>query len=67
MILILLYASVDSFGDLQGNLLIVGLAPFHGANKQTVLSGDYAGNILYETLYELKYTNYQILKAKMMV
>ena len=50
---------VDSFGDLQGNLLIVGLAPgFHGANKTNrPFTGDYAGNILYETLYELKYTN----------
>ena len=50
---------VDSFGDLKGNLLIVGLAPgFHGANKTNrPFTGDYAGNILYKALYALKYTN----------
>ncbi len=41
------------FGDPDARLLIVGLAPgFHGANATgRPFTGDYAGILLYETLY----------------
>lgn len=43
---------VPSFGTLQGRLLIVGLAPgLHGANQTgRPFTGDYAGDLLYDTL-----------------
>jgi uracil-DNA glycosylase family 4 len=45
-------APVPSFGALDVPLLIVGLAPgLHGANKTgRPFTGDYAGDLLYETL-----------------
>jgi len=45
-------APVDSFGDLSGRLLIVGLAPgLQGANRTgRPFTGDYAGDLLYSTL-----------------
>ncbi len=48
-------APVPSFGDADGRLLIVGLAPgLRGANRTgRPFTGDYAGNLLYQTL--LKY------------
>jgi uracil-DNA glycosylase len=44
---------VSSFGDAAARLLIVGLAPgMHGANRTgRPFTGDYAGNLLYSTLY----------------
>jgi uracil-DNA glycosylase family 4 len=44
---------VAPFGDAEARLLIVGLAPgFHGANASgRPFTGDYAGILLYETLY----------------
>jgi len=41
------------FGDPQGRLLVVGLAPgMHGANRTgRPFTGDYAGILLYETLH----------------
>ena len=47
------------FGDDKPELLIVGLAPgFHGANRTgRPFTGDYAGVLLYETLYEFGYAN----------
>ncbi len=55
-------APVPSFGSLNSNLLIVGLAPgLKGANRTgKPFTGDYAGNILYETLikYKLASGNY---------
>ncbi|HET7203213.1 MAG TPA: uracil-DNA glycosylase [Steroidobacteraceae bacterium] len=47
-------APVPSFGDPDARLLLVGLAPgFHGANATgRPFTGDYAGILLYETLYE---------------
>ena len=44
---------VPPFGEPQARLLIVGLAPgFHGANATgRPFTGDYAGILLYETLY----------------
>jgi uracil-DNA glycosylase family 4 len=46
-------APVAPFGDADARLLIVGLAPgFHGANATgRPFTGDYAGILLYETLY----------------
>jgi uracil-DNA glycosylase family 4 len=45
---------VPSFGDLKARILIVGLAPgMHGANRTgRPFTGDHAGILLYETLYE---------------
>ena len=45
-------APVPSFGDRQGRLLIVGLAPgLRGANRTgRPFTGDYAGDLLYATL-----------------
>ncbi|MFP6713106.1 MAG: uracil-DNA glycosylase [Rhodospirillales bacterium] len=45
-------APVDSFGDINGEILIVGLAPgLKGANRTgRPFTGDYAGDLLYETL-----------------
>ena len=47
-------APVPPFGDPAGRLVLVGLAPgFHGANATgRPFTGDYAGILLYETLYE---------------
>jgi uracil-DNA glycosylase family 4 len=44
---------VPPFGDPRARLLIVGLAPgMHGANRTgRPFTGDYAGILLYETLY----------------
>ena len=46
-------APVAAFGDPAARLLIVGLAPgYHGANRTgRPFTGDYAGILLYETLY----------------
>lgn len=45
-------APVPAFGTLDGRLLIVGLAPgLHGANQTgRPFTGDYAGDLLYDTL-----------------
>jgi uracil-DNA glycosylase family 4 len=45
-------APVDSFGEAEARLLIVGLAPgLRGANRTgRPFTGDYAGDLLYETL-----------------
>ncbi len=50
---------VAPFGDNNANLLIVGLAPgMHGANATgRPFTGDYAGLLLYEALYEFGYSN----------
>src|SRR6202020_2933370 len=47
-------APVPSFGDPNGRLLIVGLAPgMQGANRTgRPFTGDYAGDLLYATLLE---------------
>lgn len=46
---------VPPFGDPEARLLIVGLAPgMHGANASgRAFTGDYAGVLLYETLFAL--------------
>lgn len=45
---------VAPFGDAKASLLIVGLAPgMHGANRSgRPFTGDFAGILLYETLYK---------------
>jgi uracil-DNA glycosylase family 4 len=50
---------VPPFGDPEARLLIVGLAPgFHGANRTgRPFTGDHAGILLYETLYELGFAS----------
>lgn len=57
---------VAPFGDPDAQLLIVGLAPgMHGANATgRPFTGDYAGLLLYETLYEFGYSN-QILSESL--
>jgi uracil-DNA glycosylase family 4 len=50
---------VAPFGDDNARLLVVGLAPgMHGANATgRPFTGDYAGVLLYETLYQFGYSN----------
>jgi uracil-DNA glycosylase len=50
---------VAPFGDANARLLVVGLAPgMHGANATgRPFTGDYAGLLLYEALYEFGYSN----------
>lgn len=45
---------VPAFGDTKSKLLIIGLAPgMHGANRTgRPFTGDYAGILLYQTLYK---------------
>ena len=50
---------VPAFGTAKPQLLIVGLAPgLHGANATgRPFTGDFAGILLYETLYRYKFSN----------
>lgn len=50
---------VPPFGDPDARLLIVGLGPgFHGANASgRPFTGDYAGVLLYKTLYECGFSS----------
>lgn len=50
---------VAPFGDPDARLLIVGLAPgMHGANASgRPFTGDYAGILLYQTLFEFGFSN----------
>ena len=50
---------VPSFGNLNANALIIGLAPGrHGAGRTgRPFTGDYAGDILYKALYEAGFSN----------
>lgn len=56
---------VAPFGDPDARLLIVGLAPgMHGANATgRPFTGDYAGLLLYEALYEFGYSNRPISES----
>jgi uracil-DNA glycosylase family 4 len=51
---------VAPFGDPAARFLIVGLAPgMHGANRTgRPFTGDYAGILLYETLYSFGFSNH---------
>ncbi len=57
---------VAPFGDPDAHLLVVGLAPgMHGANATgRPFTGDYAGLLLYQALYEFGYSN-QLLSASL--
>lgn len=57
---------VAPFGDENAKLLVVGLAPgMHGANATgRPFTGDYAGLLLYEALYEFGYSN-QVLSESL--
>ena len=50
---------VPSFGDPHARFLIVGLAPgLHGANRTgRPFTGDFAGILLYDTLYRFGFSN----------
>lgn len=52
-------APVAPFGDPQARLLVVGLAPgMHGANASgRPFTGDYAGLLLYQALFDFGYSN----------
>jgi uracil-DNA glycosylase family 4 len=52
-------APVAPFGDSDARLLVVGLAPgMHGANATgRPFTGDYAGILLYQTLYDYGFSN----------
>lgn len=56
---------VPAFGDENAKLLIVGLAPgMHGANKTgRPFTGDYAGVLLYETLYKFGFATKPISES----
>jgi len=53
-------APVAPFGDPDARLLVVGLAPgMHGANASgRPFTGDYAGILLYRTLFEFGFSNH---------
>jgi len=52
-------APVPAFGDKNPQLLIIGLAPgMHGANRTgRPFTGDFAGILLYQTLFDLGLSN----------
>lgn len=56
---------VPPFGDQRARLLIVGLAPgMHGANATgRPFTGDFAGILLYDTLYKFGFSNQPISES----
>lgn len=50
---------MPAFGDAQAKLIIVGLAPgMHGVNRTgRPFTGDYAGLLLYETLFKFGFAS----------
>jgi uracil-DNA glycosylase family 4 len=56
---------VPPFGDAEPRLLIVGLAPgMHGANRSgRPFTGDFAGVLLYQTLYDFGYASAPVSTA----
>ncbi len=52
---------VPGFGDKSSKLLIIGLAPgMHGANQTgRPFTGDFAGILLYRTLYKYGFSNHE--------
>lgn len=57
---------VAPFGTARPKLLIVGLAPgMHGANASgRPFTGDYAGILLYETLYKFGFSNKPVSESR---
>ncbi len=62
---------VAPFGDAAARFLVVGLAPgMHGANATgRPFTGDYAGELLYNTLYKYGFANqpYQVTRGEVML
>lgn len=58
-------APVAPFGDRRARLLVVGLAPgMHGANATgRPFTGDHAGILLYQTLYEAGFANRAVSRS----
>ncbi|MEX2525917.1 MAG: uracil-DNA glycosylase [Gammaproteobacteria bacterium] len=58
-------APVPPFGSRQPRLVVVGLAPgMHGANATgRPFTGDYAGILLYQTLYEYGFSNRPVAES----
>ncbi len=56
---------VPPFGDEEAKLLVVGLAPgMHGANRTgRPFTGDHAGILLYQTLYEFGFANQAVSES----
>jgi uracil-DNA glycosylase family 4 len=56
---------VAAFGDRHARLLVVGLAPgLHGANASgRPFTGDFAGILLYETLYDFGFSSAPVSQA----
>lgn len=56
---------VPAFGDPDPRLLVVGLAPgLHGANATgRPFTGDFAGILLYQTLYEYGFSNRAVSRS----
>ena len=59
-------APVPPFGALEARLLVVGLAPgLHGANATgRPFTGDHAGILLYETLYDFGFGSLPISRSR---
>jgi len=57
---------VPPFGDPDASLLIVGLAPgMHGANRTgRPFTGDYAGILLYQTLYDFGFASQPVSESR---
>jgi uracil-DNA glycosylase family 4 len=57
---------VPAFGDPDARLLIVGLAPgMHGANRTgRPFTGDYAGILLYRTLYHFGFSSRPVSESR---
>ncbi len=57
---------VAPFGDNEARLLIVGLAPgLHGANASgRPFTGDYAGLMLYQTLFDFGFSNRPVSESR---
>ena len=57
---------VPAFGDPEADLLIVGLAPgMHGANRTgRPFTGDYAGILLYQTLYDFGFGSQPVSESR---
>jgi len=58
-------APVPAFGDTRLRLLIIGLAPgMHGANRTgRPFTGDFAGILLYQTLFDLGLSNQPVSES----
>ena len=60
---------ITGFGDINGKILLVGLAPAaHGGNRTgRVFTGDRSADFLYKCLYKAKMSNQPTSEIKMTV